>query len=73
MPVQDLNVIPFPLVAANCGGWVSYAIVARDPFIFFANAPGRTSERKVQVPMLTVPDVAVDICVVPQASLWGYG
>lgn len=42
MTLQDLNVIPFPLVAANCGGWVSYAIVARDPYIFFANAPGWT-------------------------------
>lgn len=42
MLLQDLDVIPFPLVAANCGGWVSYAIVARDPYIFFANAPGWT-------------------------------
>lgn len=36
----DLNAIPFPLVAANCGGWVSYAIVVKDPYVFLANAPG---------------------------------
>lgn len=40
---QDLNAIPFPLVAANCGGWVSYAIVTKDPYVFCANAPGATA------------------------------
>lgn len=35
-----LNPIPFPLVAANCGGWVAYAITTKDPYVFLANAPG---------------------------------
>jgi hypothetical protein len=47
--LQDLNVIPFPLVAANCGGWVSYAVVVRDPYVFLANAPGESLEQEAAV------------------------
>ena len=31
---------PFPVVLANCVGWMGYAILAQDFFVFFGAAPG---------------------------------
>ena len=36
----DMNPGPFPVVLANCVGWMGYAILARDCFVFFGAAPG---------------------------------
>ena len=36
----DMNPAPFPVVLANCVGWMGYAILAQDFFVFFGAAPG---------------------------------
>ena len=36
----DMNPAPFPVVLANCVGWMGYAILAQDYFVFFGAAPG---------------------------------
>ena len=36
----DMNPAPFPMVLANCVGWMGYAILAQDFFVFFGAAPG---------------------------------
>ena len=36
----DMNPGPFPVVLANCVGWMGYAILAQDYFVFFGAAPG---------------------------------
>ena len=30
----------FPVIVANCGGWVGYSMVELDPFVFVPNALG---------------------------------
>ncbi|KAK9831525.1 hypothetical protein WJX81_005913 [Elliptochloris bilobata] len=36
----ELNSLVFPVIVANCGGWVAYGIVRLDPFVFAPNALG---------------------------------
>ena len=36
----ELNPLPFPLIFANCLGWLAYSFVLRDYYVFFSNAPG---------------------------------
>ena len=36
----DMNPAPFPVVLANCIGWMGYAILVQDFFVFFGAAPG---------------------------------
>ena len=35
----DMNPGPFPLILANCVGWMSYSLLIHDYFLFFGNAP----------------------------------
>eukprot|EP00242_Pyramimonas_sp_CCMP2087_P014741 CAMPEP_0198203894 /NCGR_PEP_ID=MMETSP1445-20131203/7228_1 /TAXON_ID=36898 /ORGANISM="Pyramimonas sp., Strain CCMP2087" /LENGTH=280 /DNA_ID=CAMNT_0043875479 /DNA_START=102 /DNA_END=944 /DNA_ORIENTATION=+ len=39
-PLGKLNPLPYPIIFVNCINWLLYAFVTRDPFLFFANAPG---------------------------------
>ena len=36
----DMNPLPFPVIWANCVGWILYSVLIRDYFLFFSNAPG---------------------------------
>ena len=36
----SFNPLPFPVVLANCIGWIIYSLYIDDYFLFFANAPG---------------------------------
>jgi len=36
----DLNPLPWVFMLGNCCGWISYGLLTRNFFIFFANAPG---------------------------------
>jgi solute carrier family 50 protein (sugar transporter) len=36
----SLNPTPFPLIVANCVGWVAYGLCAQDNWIFWGNTPG---------------------------------
>lgn len=35
-----LNPTPWAFMFGNCLGWVSYSYLTKDPFVFYANAPG---------------------------------
>jgi solute carrier family 50 protein (sugar transporter) len=35
----DMNPGPFPVVLANCVGWMGYSLLIHDYFLFFGNAP----------------------------------
>ena len=35
----DMNPAPFPVVLANCVGWMGYSLLIHDYFLFFGNAP----------------------------------
>ena len=35
----DMNPGPFPVVLANCIGWMGYSLLIHDYFLFFGNAP----------------------------------
>jgi hypothetical protein len=37
---QELNPIPFPLIFANCCGWVAYSLLIQDAYLFVPNAVG---------------------------------
>lgn len=37
---QELNVLPYPAIIANCVGWVGYSFVKPNGFVLGPNAPG---------------------------------
>jgi len=36
----DYNPLPTPIVFGNCLGWLSYALLSKDPYVTAANVPG---------------------------------
>lgn len=38
--LQELNVLPFIAMAANCFSWIIYGYVGLDWYIYFGNIPG---------------------------------
>eukprot|EP00586_Coscinodiscus_wailesii_P008833 CAMPEP_0172521964 /NCGR_PEP_ID=MMETSP1066-20121228/292871_1 /TAXON_ID=671091 /ORGANISM="Coscinodiscus wailesii, Strain CCMP2513" /LENGTH=302 /DNA_ID=CAMNT_0013304929 /DNA_START=135 /DNA_END=1043 /DNA_ORIENTATION=+ len=36
----DLNPLPWAFMTGNCIGWVAYAYLIQNPYVFLANAPG---------------------------------
>lgn len=40
MPPQDLNPLPFPVMFANCVGWVAYTFVIDDIYVYVPNEIG---------------------------------
>ena len=38
--VQDVNLLVFPVIVANCAGWVGYSLVQLNVYMFVANALG---------------------------------
>ena len=45
-PRVQMNPYPFPMIMANCAGWLAYGYNQRDYFIFFSNWPVRAARRK---------------------------
>jgi solute carrier family 50 protein (sugar transporter) len=40
VPLQELNVLPFIAMAANCFAWIIYGYIGMDWYIYFGNLPG---------------------------------
>eukprot|EP01025_Chloroclados_australasicus_P044787 TRINITY_DN487_c1_g1_i1.p1 TRINITY_DN487_c1_g1~~TRINITY_DN487_c1_g1_i1.p1 ORF type:complete len:282 (-),score=6.68 TRINITY_DN487_c1_g1_i1:1299-2144(-) len=38
--IRQLNPLPYPVIVANCVGWLIYSDIIRDPFIFAGNIIG---------------------------------
>jgi solute carrier family 50 protein (sugar transporter) len=38
--LQELNVLPFIAMAANCFAWIIYGYIGMDWYIYFGNLPG---------------------------------
>eukprot|EP01025_Chloroclados_australasicus_P044895 TRINITY_DN4892_c0_g1_i6.p3 TRINITY_DN4892_c0_g1~~TRINITY_DN4892_c0_g1_i6.p3 ORF type:complete len:129 (-),score=5.04 TRINITY_DN4892_c0_g1_i6:201-587(-) len=36
----DLNPLPFPVITANCVGWLIYSVTTQNPFLFGGNILG---------------------------------
>eukprot|EP01025_Chloroclados_australasicus_P037509 TRINITY_DN3829_c1_g1_i1.p2 TRINITY_DN3829_c1_g1~~TRINITY_DN3829_c1_g1_i1.p2 ORF type:complete len:269 (+),score=11.79 TRINITY_DN3829_c1_g1_i1:65-808(+) len=38
--LREINPLPYPVITANCVGWLIYSAVTQDPFVFAGNIPG---------------------------------
>ncbi|KAH6564996.1 hypothetical protein BASA62_007589 [Batrachochytrium salamandrivorans] len=38
--LDNVNPFPFPMIMANCLGWLVYGLLVQDPYVFFPNIVG---------------------------------